>query len=158
MRTIITLDNGKKYTIRSYARLKTSPTEEIGWNKVMWNAPRIIENGNALRVYLLLCEYYNIENNYSFPTIEKIMNELNLSKPTVINAISYLEGKGLVKKESNVSQYSNHTHNIYRVYYLVEYEEMSEEDKEKEEALQQVEELLDKLGYNMEGVVKINKK
>lgn len=51
-------------------------------------------------IFKLLCEKAD-ENGFVFITIEELMKELSVSKPTVINAFKFLEEKKLFKKLKN---------------------------------------------------------
>lgn len=147
--------NDRNYIRRAYINLKKKNTDEINWNKCMYNTCRIIENGNALRVYLYLCECYNIidNKNYAFPTIDTIAKELNMNNKTVFNAIVYLEKINIIEKFKYKSNTNNN--NCYRVYYFVELNEETEKELTKELLLSELENKANELfsEYNYKGKI-----
>lgn len=59
-----------------------------------------IFGAKRFEIFKFLCERAD-ENGFVFITIEELMKELSISKPTIINAFKFLEQKKLFKKLKN---------------------------------------------------------
>lgn len=59
-----------------------------------------IFGAKRFEIFKFLCEKAD-ENGFVFITIDELMKELSVSKPTAINAFKFLEEKKLFKKLKN---------------------------------------------------------
>ena len=76
-----------------------------------------LTNGNEFKIYCYLCSNYNKELGYSFPSLNTISKNTNMSVPTVTKCIKSLEKLGLIKMCKFESGTLKSIHNGYELYF-----------------------------------------
>lgn len=91
----------------------------------------LLTNGNSFKVYCYLCRLHRKEFNYSFPSLNTIAKNTNISVRTVQNCIKQLEEDGLIKiKKQKNSEYPNNNYEIFvPIIIKNELEEIEEEER-----------------------------
>lgn len=135
--------NGLTYSVKRYGGINNNFTQ------IPNDAFVLIRNANTFKIYCYLCYRYNRNYQYSFPSINTISKECEISKPTVIKAVKELEDLKLIAIEKFVNKTSKYTNNIYYVFYpVLDYKshiEEKEEELNEELKKQQTELLLEKI-------------
>ena len=75
-----------------------------------------LTNGNEFKIYCYLCSNYNKELGYSFPSLNTISKNTNMSVPTVTKCIKSLEKLGLIKICKFENKMSKYINNIYKIF------------------------------------------
>ena len=75
-----------------------------------------LTNGNEFKIYCYLCSNYNKELGYSFPSLNTISKNTNMSVPTVTKCIKSLEKLGLIKMCQFENKTSKYVNNIYKIF------------------------------------------
>ena len=76
-----------------------------------------LTNGNEFKIYCYLCSNYNKELGYSFPSLNTISKNTNMSVPTVTKCIKSLEKLGLIKVYRFEIEMLKSIHNGYELYF-----------------------------------------
>lgn len=135
------------YSLRRYDNLESNFTQ-------FSNDIFKMTTGNEFKVYCYLCSLYNRNKGYSYPSLNTIANNTNMSKSTVQRSISSLEKLGLIKVFKFESKTSANVSNAYRVYYPIIIKDELEEDRMKKEK-QEIERALEELDNSTEGKIHI---
>lgn len=110
--------NDIKYSLRRYETLQGNFTQIS--NSVL----KIIDNCYQFTIYFYLCNMFNREYGYAFPSIRTIAAETHISVKKVQSTLKELEELGLIsilKFEEKVS--NTFPNNIYKVFFPVIFEE-----------------------------------
>jgi DNA-binding transcriptional regulator YhcF (GntR family) len=73
---------------------------------------------NTIRVYLKICQHYSLKERKSYPSYNKIADDCNLSRITVIRGVKTLKEEGLIVVERNIKRNKRkkqYSHNTYRI-------------------------------------------
>ena len=98
-----------KYSLRRYDYLEGNFTQ-------ISNDVFKLTNGNEFKIYCYLCSNYNRELGYSFPSLNTISKNTNMSVPTVTKCIKSLEKLGLIKICKFENKMSKYINNIYKIF------------------------------------------
>ena len=98
-----------KYSLRRYDYLEGNFTQ-------ISNDVFKLTNGNEFKIYCYLCSNYNRELGYSFPSLNTISKNTNMSAPTVTKCIKSLEKLGLIKICKFENKMSKYINNIYKIF------------------------------------------
>ena len=98
-----------KYSLRRYEYLEGNFTQ-------ISNDVFKLTNGNEFKIYCYLCSNYNRELGYSFPSLNTISKNTNMSVPTVTKCIKSLEKLGLIKICKFENKMSKYINNIYKIF------------------------------------------
>lgn len=116
-----------KYSVVRYDNMNGS------WTKVS-NDIYKLTNGNSFKIYCFLCSLYDKTRGYSFPSLNYIAKETNISRPTVVKCIKELEEDGLIKVLKFENKTSKYTNNIYKIFVPnIIYNEVEEKLRQQEE-------------------------
>ena len=135
------------YSLRRYDTLESNFTQ-------FSNDVFKMTNASEFKVYCYLCSLYNRNMGYSYPSLNTIANNTNMSKSTVQRSISNLEKLGLIKVFKFESKNNANINNAYRIYYPIIIKDELEEDRRKKER-EEIEKALDELDSNTEGRIHI---
>jgi len=80
-------------------------------------------------IYALLASYTG-SNQYCWPTIETIGNDMNLSKPMIIKYLKELETENLIKKSKKYPGNFQKNHNQYEIMFLESEADLTSEVKQ----------------------------
>lgn len=87
--------------------------------------------GNAYMLYSYIIDKYNKEKNYAWPSQNKIMKDLDLSKNAVITATKILEEKNLLKVHRVKSSEDKNEVNKYVAYFPVAINPLTPDEEEE---------------------------
>jgi hypothetical protein len=74
-----------------------------------------VTDNNALAVLIRSIAMRANNNQTCFPSLNKICQDTNLSKPTVIKALNYLVEKGVIEKKNIHRENAGYSNNIYTI-------------------------------------------
>ena len=114
-----------KYSLRRYDYLEGNFTQ-------ISNDVFKLTNGNEFKVYSYLCSNYNRELGYSFPSLNTISKNANMSVPTVTKCIKKLEKLKLIKISKFENKTNKYVNNIYKIFIPIIVKDETE-DKERNE-------------------------
>ena len=130
-----------KYSLRRYDYLEGNFTQ-------ISNDVFKLTNGNEFKIYCYLCSNYNRELGYSFPSLNTISKNTNMSVPTVTKCIKSLEKLGLIKICKFENKMSKYINNIYKIFIpIIVKNDM--EDQEQDE----IRKLLETVVNDVEGKI-----
>lgn len=112
-----------KYDLRGYGKLNSNFTQYS-------NDIYLLTTVYEFKVYCFLCDMWNKDLNYAFPSINSIVKGTGVTRSMVQKAIKGLEETGLIQifKIDDNNYYSN---NCYRVYFpIITKNEIEEQQQE----------------------------
>ena len=116
-----------KYTLKGYGKMNKNFTRYS-------NDIYLLTTSNEFKVYCYLCDKWNGQLNYAFPSLETIARETGISISTVKRAIKGLEQTGLIK----VFKVKDYCNNSYRIYFpIITKNEIEEQLAEEEKQMQE---------------------
>lgn len=81
---------------------KLNPKEKHNYFKAIDNYNKYHDDKLScyeIAVYKYLLDYHNADKGYAYPSLNQIKESLNISKPTVIRSLNYLEEKELIIRD-----------------------------------------------------------
>ena len=112
-----------KYSLRRYDYLEGNFTQII-------NDVFKLTTGNEFKVYSYLCCNYNKALGCSFPSLNLIAKNTNMSKATVQKCINKLEKLGLIKIGKFENKIDKYINNIYIIFIPIIIKNEIEKDTE----------------------------